>query len=451
MKAISIDGVITRNEIHETFFTSNGYDINVNHGEFLHMSTTGSRKETAARLLDVIRIIDWMDSLRWKHEEERYLATIAPFMKLNDDEKILAHWICYITDRMRPVVQVWKSGGTIFSQLVYDYSRSKIQTNTDFMALLKQNGGYVEKSRSGKIDVFVSKKKRDGEDCNGGIEYAPRYGDDFLSVLRTLMILLEYKKSIVSYLKSMRPLWFGKDDEMGRVAFLLYILSYENLNGGLTELSPAGQRALINNGETQLGRIKRINEEFEKDYAEWSRSKRYHKRLWAALRDYLKNPLLSEHFLHKLKIAPRKEELLGQLELPGDVWNERFSDRLLKPLLTDLYLNGQPVYVNKSPITTRRLFEWLQQERGGMEKYYPEQFDVSYSFASRMCENEFWRVCPFGENGSLSICLREQNSESMLCPVILTTCGYFAECNPAGCPIVEGVGKGLCQSCKGIT
>lgn len=189
-------------------------------------------------------------------------------------------------------------------------------------------------------------------------------------------------------------------------------------------------------------------DDFEQKYNDWNKDRRFHKRLWAALRDYLKNDIFRKYFNGKIRFSTTKDELLEQLELPDDVWNNRFSENLLKPPLSNLRHNGFSVYIKKSSKTVRGMFEWIRDESVDLEDYYPEQFDVSYSFASRMCENQHEEVCAFGKNGSYQICLWEDADESKYCPVILVTCGYVAPCKSEDCPIIRGIGKGTCSGCQ---
>lgn len=77
-------------------------------------------KET---LLKIFRAISWFDHIRW------LVPANYNFMKffredLTNCEKILSHWICYITDRQMPYEVIWDKGARIFSELVYDYMRN---------------------------------------------------------------------------------------------------------------------------------------------------------------------------------------------------------------------------------------------------------------------------------------------------------------------------------------
>ena len=84
------------------------------------------------------------------------------------------------------------------------------------------------------------------------------------------------------------------------------------------------------------------------------------------------------------------------------------------------------------------MFECL----GVNSKFYPEQLDISFDFTSRMCNNQFCDLCPFGK-GSFKLCFEGDNQEKS-CPVSLFTCGYRSPCNSTDCPIVKGIGIETC-------
>lgn len=71
-------------------------------------------------LIKVFKAISWLDSKRWDNEEN-----CINFSKenLTNCEKILTHWICYVTDRQMPFEIVWDKGGYVFSEVIYEYSR----------------------------------------------------------------------------------------------------------------------------------------------------------------------------------------------------------------------------------------------------------------------------------------------------------------------------------------
>jgi len=157
------------------------------------------------------------------------------------------------------------------------------------------------------------------------------------------------------------------------------------------------------------------------------------KRLWCSLRDYLKSPKFNQILVDALKevSAPNPEKwertnpdlkaALNTLELPGDVWNnaEIFRKGLFGPYIA----NERKTW--DMPRTVRRIYEIL----GKPSDFYPEQLDVTFDFVPRMCERTMCSVCLFG-GGVEDIC---HQTQGLLCPVTLYSCGYKHKCDPEDC------------------
>ena len=61
------------------------------------------REQTVARLF---ALSDFIDKARWQKTANESLINYAP-VELSDDEKILVHWLCYITDRQTAWERIW--------------------------------------------------------------------------------------------------------------------------------------------------------------------------------------------------------------------------------------------------------------------------------------------------------------------------------------------------------
>lgn len=394
------------------------------------------KRKSRKKITDILEVIAWLDEKRWNEPNVSFMVRDLNnpiFRTLTWQQKILVHWLCYITDRMRPFEQVWGVGGQVFSELVREYSKATVKTESDVLELFSRDRGFMKKpEKRKKIDKFVSREKNN-------VEYAVRFQADLYSIAQTLVVLLEPQKNLIKFISKHSKLWANKPNSIVRMAFLLYRLSYnipearelktfKSLGGG--------------NEEILLKRLKgySIEEGFNREFRRWNISKKfYYKRLWAALRDYIKLDDFSKYFLPHFSLT-KNWHTLFQLECPGDVWNKRFARGLLKPLLEKEQADGNKVFLKSSASKTmRRMFDWLNVK----SNYYPEQFDVSFNFAPNMCENRFCDLCPFGENGSIEICL-EGKGKGKICPVALFTCGYRSPCDPDGCPIVQKIGKGSC-------
>ena len=70
------------------------------------------------KLLEIFKVISWLDDARWKSPANYNFLNF--FKKdLKASEKILTHWLCYITDRQMPFALIWDKGGFVFSELVH--------------------------------------------------------------------------------------------------------------------------------------------------------------------------------------------------------------------------------------------------------------------------------------------------------------------------------------------
>lgn len=191
--------------------------------------------------------------------------------------------------------------------------------------------------------------------------------------------------------------------------------------------------------------ILKDDDKFEEEFRKWyGGSERWHKRIWAALRDCKKHGLLSEIFTKGIKDQNNQEvwneDFTKQLELPGDIWNTRFFEKCIEPFAKNMEVSLRGKKTSK---VVRDLWEKIKSK---CPESYPEQLDITFDFVPRMCDKKFCEICPFGPNGAKSICIP---SEDKYCPVALISCGYIVKCtgNQGECIIKEGTGK---ETCKGV-
>ena len=394
------------------------------------------RKSKREKITDILRVIAWLDEKRWSPSNVPFMIrdlSNPVFKTLTWQQQILVHWLCYITDRMRPWEEVWRDGGQVFSKLVKEYSKATIETASDVLEIFSRDQGFMKKPEKGEIDSFVLKVQQEKT-------YTVRYPDDLYSISRTLVLLLDHRKDLINFISNNSHLWANKQDNIARMSLLLFLLSYNDLDKTFRSLSGRNKDKFLEKVSRYKTSLSHTIANFDRAFSRWNRSEKYkYKRLWAATRDYIKLNYFSQNFLTHFSL-PRDWNILFQLEFPGDIWNIRFAKMILKPVLKDERVFGQQVFLESSASKTlRRMFQWL---RVGSD-YYPEQFDVSFDFAPRMCENGFCDLCPFG-TGSIEICF-EGKEGGKSCPVALFTCGYRSPCNPNGCPIMEKIGIGLCK------
>ncbi|MFQ5878948.1 MAG: hypothetical protein ACE5IZ_02075 [Dehalococcoidia bacterium] len=374
---------------------------------------------SANDLVRLSKAVSWLDRARWlgKHPGN---AVVRWAEGAGPQARILGHWLSYITDRMRKWEDVWHDGALIFSRVATDYATSK-------PAYAKVNEfleSYREQDRS-------SGKMRAWRQPNGGEPlYRCRFPTDEESIYRTLKLLARLEWSFADYLKHLIDRFRSEPKGLRRIAHCLDILTYR-----------------IRMPEDEAFRLLQSEKALADNFARWDKSAyKGHKRLWAALRDYRK-PGGNESCYHYLELCelcwPSESFGLEQLELPGDVWNIRFFECLVEPLAKKAEI---PVSDN-SALNARRIYEVVKSVEPETS-FYPEQFDVSFDFAQRMCENWACWYCPFwkGERSCAShhaeICRQREGTP---CALTLVTCGYSMDSGKSGCPFCQREADDLCD------
>ena len=123
---------------------------------------------------------------------------------------------------------------------------------------------------------------------------------------------------------------------------------------------------------------------FEQEFKQFCKKRIYEqKRAWCSLRDFFKSPEFSNHFFHSLAANGfegidqlRDPEMLAQLELPGDVWNNN-------PIFRKCVLKGT-VYEGQTAMPLNVLLRRIYREEQ-IDSGCPEQFDITFDFVPRMC------------------------------------------------------------------
>jgi len=373
--------------------------------------------------LKICNVISWLDDRRWNTEDN---YNFINFFRedLSNSEKILTHWICYITDRQMPFEAVWDKGGYVFSELVYKYVRNKISPQQ-----ISEN--YYEK--------YTDKdKERYRFKSSDNTIFASRYiTDDYQNIINTLEVLNYYQRNIINFIVDIIKRFIDKKDLLIRIACSLHLLTYQLTS---KKSNPEETQRILNN-----------EQEFEKKVEYFKKNATLgKKRLWCCIRDYKKgsyNKVFTEAIREVLGTEANKfiniwDNLpMEQIELPGDVWN---NSPLFKNNLFTKILDIESIPKTwKMPEIIRDTYEQLKNF-GEINDFYPEQFDVTFDFVPRMCSKKLCNICPFGKNGVESVCIP---SENKYCPVALLSCGYIAKCvgKEGDCILKEGVGKGICK------
>ena len=378
------------------------------------------------KLIDIWKVIAWLDAGRWCNESNYNFINFFR-NNLTNSEKILTHWLCYITDRQMPFEVVWEKGGYVFSELVHTYSHSNCSSQD---LLDKYYESYIDNEG----------KQRYRFKSTDNIIFASRYvTDDYQNILQTLQVLENYDKNLVKYIIKIIQQYQTEQDLLIKIACGLYILTYQL--GRSKKADPESVTKILNSTKN-----------FEKTFAAFrKKSTDNKKRLWCSVRDYKKG-LYNTIFNEAIREVGGKqaEELvnlwntlpMNQIELPGDVWNNSplFKDNLFADVL-DMSSIPRPWGM---PRIIRELYNNLLTQEN-IKNFYPEQFDITFDFVPRMCSKKLCDVCPFGQNGADWICT--PNAEK-LCQVALVSCGYISKCvgENTTCIIKEGTGRKICKT-----
>ena len=369
------------------------------------------------RLVSLAKVVSWLDSARWTgRQPDNPALRVVEGAKAGD--RVLAHWLAYVTDRMRRWEDVWSDGALIFSRIAVDYAKERPKPNAvhDFLHSYRAPALRGKKMPGWRLP----EKERP--------TYTARYPADDASICRTLRLLAHLGWSLADYLGELIHRLHAYPDALRRVAQRLDILTYR-----------------LEVPEEQALNLLKSEEALADDFVQWDRQAHIgRKRLWAALRDYRKPGSRWRRYLEDCGVLwPQENFGLPQLELPGDVWNTRFFSHLVEPLA----IRAGVRVTGNNALAARRIYEFVASVDPDTS-FYPEQFDVSFDFAQRMCDAMACWSCPFWARrppfttNPVELCRREQG---VPCALALTTCGYLTEPGESGCPFCQGLADGLCE------
>jgi len=383
----------------------------------------------------ILETFSCLDDIRWK-ETSNYNLINYCCNDLTSDEKLLTHYLCYITDRQMPFMRIWDIGGYVISHLVRVYTREK---KRDVLNLLYNYIQRDENNISLKCTLITNNVRIMNYGITGTlVSFASRYmPEDLVLIYRTLEILSKVsKRSILQYIIKATNGENNLRQSIKKIVSALDELTYVS-----------GCRVKADKFDTKMKSVAKEVTAFvfdiNPDKVLFNR-----KRLWCSLRDYLKSPEFNNIFINGLKELnvtnveqwdrknPELIKALDVLELPGDVWNnsEIFRKGLFSPYLRN---------VNKSwdmPRTVREIYVYINNLRE--INFYPEQLDVTFDFVPRMCVKDMCDICLFGD-GIEKACHQKAD---LFCPVLLYTCGYRYICYPESCIIKKNLVKGFCKS-----
>jgi hypothetical protein len=259
--------------------------------------------------------------------------------------------------------------------------------------------------------------------------------------MQTLYLLdKEYERNIIRFIATVLEKNIEKSP-VKKVGFALYLLAFYKI-GKLKSEEDFFQKIEtgVEKNREQILRILQKDEIFEKEFELFLKSDSHltnKKRMWCALRDYIKSPEFCKLIIEGFKEI-NKNNLIevwlsldkSDLELPGDAWNNnvKFRDCLFSRFFEDNELKeDQSLFEGmKAPVFIRGIYEKCKPEIG-----YPETFDITFDFVPRMCEKKMCDFCIFNnENEIKKLCTQD---ESKYCPVLLISCGYKCKCKKEDC------------------
>ncbi len=101
-----------------------------------------------------------------------------------------------------------------------------------------------------------------------------------------------------------------------------------------------------------------------------------------------------------------------------------------------------------SPADLREIYQRLRENQILSSESYPEQFDVSFDFAPRMCDRGNEHLCPFKASPILPQYCHGYSGKGKLCPITKILADYKSDCFPERCPIVSSELIDICLGCS---
>lgn len=394
-------------------------------------------------LTEIFKIISFYDKVRWNSISNYNLINFYK-TDLDDDTKLLTHWLCYISDRQMAFERIWEVGGFVFSELVSNLKENK---NIEILKpnLINSfingngNGGYAFTSKS-KVNNNSILLKSYGYEEDDIVKFTPRYYPaDYYSILFTFDILSEYNYSLTRYIADQINKYKEKDDLIQRILFSLYLLTYYEI-GQPRKTDIADFNENIKKAKIRTKKVKTIlNNSFEKEFENFKKDTIFNqKRAWCSLRDFFKSPEFNEYFKESLQDENVETAQLftlksfQQFELPGDVWNNnsKFRNCILE----------NTEYKDSKKSLNKILRDYFEKNKDDLGNCYPEQFDITFDFVPRMCENNNCDICPIGllkgneKSDFEKTCVIDTK---YYCPVALTNCNYKIDCIGKECELLK--------------
>ncbi len=397
----------------------------------------------AESIAKIFSIFSALDDIRWAETTNRTLINYA-YDDPEPEEALLTHWLCYVCDRQMPYERIWNVGGYVLSSLVREFLWSK-HTVPDLFNNYLINEGDSFCFEGPWREPFRLLQEKDIDRVRNKVIFASRFmPSDAFSIYKTLSILDRVSgRSFIKYIKS--PIQGQQNQAMAiiRLASALFAMTYDEI--GQPDGSELRRRIrgydpskfaeqYRNRPEDIFGRLANPKSRFNK------------KRLWCAIRDYLKAQEFNPHLVRGLgRTADSLRWRIGSasliqaykvVELPGDLWN---NNKILREGLFSPYSEFPKIW--DTPRTVRAIFELLEGTAG---TFYPEQMDVTFSFVPRMRSRRdegACRFCFFG--GGITELCHERSGK--ICSPALAATGFIHHCQPRECRMKNIQASGICR------
>jgi len=385
------------------------------------------------KLEKIFKIMSFFDDFRWQKEENYNLINFFD-KNIDDDSKILTHWLCYITDRQMPFEIIWDVGGFVLSEIVHEIKNKKNlnkfnPNDNDSYLNLEENKKYYFLSKNIPNKIII--ENYSNYIFSNKVQFKSRFlPADYMCILGTLIILEDFNFNLAEYISYILKNNKGEKDIIIRIIFSLFLLSYYDIGQPNSEDISNYEKNIDKLNIRKSFILTIINEKkiFNANLEIFKKNKMFkQKRAWCSLRDFIKSKEFNKYFTNAmLKYVPFEDisllthqESLNQFVLPGDVWNNnsKFKKCILK---NTKYENKK----NDLNIILDTYFRTYKPKIG-----YPEQFDITFDFVPRMCEKNNCDICPlnaYNEYQSFSkICI---NQCKKYCTVALYACNYKNNC-----------------------
>ena len=329
----------------------------------------------------------------------------AKAIDLKPTDIILAHWLTYILDYGMPAEKVWDNAFPIMG-----YVALRFREGEHWKKRVEEHIRRI--SRNGRINYeFYIKGAKEAH------SFTHRFGGHH-----------RLDKAMAKTLEKL-------EQEYDRDLFVFMLENSKDMSAN----------TWVKNLAIQLNYL---------TYSQTKKEELWHKRTWAALRDYLKGQFHKRYVCNALPDYERKypdyvlerwrrpQHFLDQLELPGDMWNINFYGKIYPRYIEPLMPKSKKKVEAAKAI--RILYDDVLNKEANERGLYPEQFDVTFDLAPN-CGSQLCHICPLGRNNSSNLCIGDlRKTQNKYCPLLASFCNYFVRCKTKDCPVLEKRAQGLC-------